>query len=353
MSDVNTQAAASAASDEFAGMSEDEALGAMFDQATSEEGQTRGADGRFASENPPAEGEVQPPEDIDEPVGEGDEPQHEEGEPPASTVPLPPNWTGLDEDWKKIPADVQAKIAARDQELHSRMSEQGRQIGALRPVTDVLERNRDLIDGKQLMDGTPVTPQLAMDLLLTAQRQLETDPVRALLDIAERFEVLPMLQAVLSGQVQLPPPTQPQGQAGMSPADVQRIARETLQSDQEAKTANEEVSRLSADKPLYSQIAEADMVDFIHKARHRLGDTAANAAVFDLAYDMAVHADPDLRGKAAAAAKPPAASKTDERTQAARRAASINVTSRSTGNGRKLTEDEELAVAFDAAHKDR
>ncbi|KTR05006.1 hypothetical protein NS365_13335 [Aureimonas ureilytica] len=350
MSDV--QAIQTEAAPDFSALNDDDALGAVWDQLERDNGAARGDDGKFTS----GEGGDEPAGDDAQPAaveGEegGDDQTATETQTPA--VALPPNWNGMDEDWKKIPADVQAKIAARDTELHARMSEQGRQIGAFKPFVDVIEKNRDLFEGRQMADGRAVTPTFAVDFLMGVQRQLDADPIGTLIQIADRYEARDMLVAVLTGQARLPPVPQPQASAGVKPADVQAMVRETLDADQTARAAEEEISRLSKDKPLYASIAEADMVHFIRMARSKLGDAASNEAVFNRAYDMAVNADPDLRAKAAAAAKPAAAAPDPRRTADARRAASVNVTSTSTGKSRNLTEDELLAQAFDDAQKDR
>jgi len=333
-------------------ISEDDALAAVWDEmdGDTEAGAERGEDGRFKGKDAQAQtdgdgGEVE--------AGEGEgEPKPDEGQ-QTSTVPIPPNWNGMDEDWKKIPADVQAKIAARDTELHARMSDQGRQIGTFKPFVDVLERHRDLLQGRTLNDGSPLTPTHAVDFLLQAQRALDADPVRTLFEIAEQYGASQKLAAVLTGQAHLPAAAAPQ-KAGVSPADVQSLVQRALTEDQQARQMNEEVSRLSQDKPLFAEIPEGDMVHAIHKARGKLGDAASNEAVFNLAYDIAVNADPDLRKKVAAPAAARAATPDPKRTADARRAASVNVSSTSTGKGRTLSEDEILAQAYDAAsQKDR
>jgi hypothetical protein len=239
---------------------------------------------------------------------------------------------------------VQAKIAARDTEIHARMSDLGRQASAFKPLNDVLERHSDLLANKKLPDGSAVTKEVAVDFLMNAQRRLETNPIAGLIEIADRFGVRQHLAAALTGQMRIPADPQP---AGILPADVERIVKGALTEDAASKAAAEELSRLSKDKPLYSEIAEDDMVHSIHKARTRLGDAASKEAVFDLAYDMAVNADPDLRAKAAATKK--AAATDPKRTADAKRANAVNVTSNATGRTRELTEDELLARAFDEA----
>ncbi|WP_292090648.1 hypothetical protein [Mesorhizobium sp.] len=132
-------------------------------------------------------------------------------------------------------------------------------------------------------------------------------------------------------------------------ANIDHRINQRLQERDATTAANEELSRLSADKPLYSEIPEKRMVAFINDAWDRLGATASKEAVFNLAYDMAVNADPDLRAKAAAAK--PAAPKDTGKVDAAKRANSVNIPSTASGKARVLTEDEELAAVYDRNHK--
>nr|DAK00523.1 MAG TPA: hypothetical protein [Caudoviricetes sp.] len=316
-------------------VNDDAALGAVWD--------------RIESEKDPADGGLSGQRDGSSPEGEGTGgAKAEVPSPSVGAVPLPANWRGMESEWGKIPAEVQARIAQRDAELHTRMSEQGRQIGALRQYNEIFERNADLLAGRTMPDGSAPSMSDAVDFLFSAQRRLDENPIASLIDIADRYGVRQHLAAALSGQIDIPADPQP---PAMTPADIAWVMREIQQEDAMARSANEEVSRLAKDKPLYSELAEDDMVHAIHKARARLGDTASHEAVFDLAYDMAVHADPDLRMKAAAARKAAAA---DPRRMAdARRAASVNVTSTSTGQSRQFTEDELLGQAYDEAQNSR
>lgn len=326
---------------------EDAELAAVYDQIERDNGAARDEAGKFSSGNGSAENNgdggtsSEGPQEGGEPGGE----TVQTGSSTAQPVPLPANWRGMDGDWAKIPADVQAKIAARDGELHTRMSEQGRQIGTFKPIYDAVEQHRDVLDYHRMPDGGPIEPAFAVDFLFKAQRQLDANPIAGLIEIADRYGVREHLAAALTGQIPIPQTPQQQS-AGLSPADVQRIVQESLSEEAQARVLNDELSRLSKDKPLYSEIPEPDMVHFIHRARDRLGETATKEAVFDLAYDMAVNAEPALRAKQAAA-QSAAAAKGQRQTADARRAASINVTSTSTGRARELTEDEQLAQVYD------
>ncbi|MCA0000954.1 MULTISPECIES: hypothetical protein [unclassified Mesorhizobium] len=338
--DLNNAAAADLNNGAVA-ISEDEALGALYDEAEQEDdaGPTRdqggkftAADGKTAADNASLEGE-----------GKGEAGDDAAGSTlAASVVPLPANWNGMDADWAKIPPDVQAKIAARDTDIHKRMSDQGRQLTAFQPIAESIERNKDLLAGKTTPDGRPFTAPAAIDALLNAQRRLETNPVAGLLEIAQRFGVIEQIAQVLAGQAKVPADRQT---AALGAADVERIVREKMNESATASAMEAELSRLSKDKPLYSEIPEEDMVHSISKARAKLGDSASPEALFDLAYDIAVNADPDLRTKAASLKT--AAAHDPKRTADAKRANSVNVTSKSTGKSRELTEDEKLSALYD------
>ncbi len=322
----------------------DAELGALYDQFDRDNGAARDDAGKFTSENGSTENNGDGGTSSAVPQ-EGGEPGGDAGDAGSSTAqsaPLPANWYGLDAEWAQIPAEVQAKIATHQAAQHSRLTEQGRQISTYKPIFDAVEQHRDVLDYHRMEDGSAVPPAFAVDFLFKAQRQLDANPIGGLIEIADRYGVREHLAAALTGQI--PIPQTPQQPAGMSPADIQRIVQESLSEEAQVRALNDELSRLSKDKPLYAEIPEPEMVHYIHRARDRLGETATKEAVFDLAYDMAVNADPTLRAKAAATKVAPSNS---QQTADARRAASINVTSTSSGKARQLTEDELLAAEYD------
>lgn len=324
-------------------LSEDDQLSALYDEIGSDE-PARGEDGKFKATGDDA-GADGSSREGEEPGGEGE--TDGSSTLTAAGAPLPANWNGMDEDWAKIPPDMQQRIAAREQELHVRMSEQGRQISQYKPIFDVVEQNSDLLAGKKTPDGREVTPAFAVAYLLNAQRRIVENPVAALIEMADAGGVREHLLAALSGRAPIPQTVQ-QSQPAITPADIAKIVQDTIAEDAKVRSADEEVSRLSKGKPLFADIAEEDMVTSIHKARRKLGDAASKEAVFDLAYDMAVNADPDLRAKAAALAKK-AAGTDPKKVESAKRANGVNVTSTSSGKARDLTEDEVLSQAYDAA----
>ncbi|TGS47535.1 MULTISPECIES: hypothetical protein [unclassified Mesorhizobium] len=351
---------AAANSNAVATVADDAALEAIWNKNERDNGADR-ENGKFVSADRSEAADAVSPKG-----GEGGEPAGDGLTPGAGSVPLPDNWKGLQGAdvvkgaWEKTPAEIRAFVAAREQELQGRLSEHGRQLSTVKPIQEVIDRHSHYFDpqkGRKLADGTVVTPAKAIDFLFNAQANLDRAPVESIMAIIDSYGVRDKIAAAFGHSV-------PQGEnelrqeiAGLktmlasvhNPANIDDRINQRLQERDGITAANEELGRLSADKPLYSEIPEKRMVNFINDAWDRLGATASKEAVFNLAYDMAVNADPDLRAKAAAAK--PAAPRDAGKVDAAKRANSVNVTSTASGKARVLTEDEELAAVFDRNQK--
>ncbi len=104
------------------------------------------------------------------------------------------------------------------------------------------------------------------------------------------------------------------------------------------------VSTYAATKEHWAAV-EPVLPMMIPMAKARLGEGASAQDVLNAAYDMAIHADPDLRAKVTVAATAPA-QPDPARTAAQRLAKSVNVTSRP-GTARTLTEDQALGAIWD------
>ncbi|RVA60810.1 hypothetical protein, partial [Mesorhizobium sp. M7A.F.Ca.CA.004.09.1.2] len=239
-------------------------------------------------------------------------------------------------------------------------SDHGRQLSTVKPIQEVIDRHSHYFDpqkGRKLADGSVVTPAKAIDFLFNAQANLDRAPVESIMAIIDSYGVRDKIAAAFGQTVQQGESELRQEIAGLktllatvgNPASIDDRINQKLQERADQTSAETELTRLSADKPLYSEIPEVDMVEAIHKARRKLGDAASKEAVFGLAYDMAVNADPDLRAKAAAGK--PAASNGAAKVEGARRAAAVNIPSTASGKGRALTEEEELAAVYDRNQK--
>lgn len=339
---------------------DDSALEAIWNKNERDNGSER-ENGKFVSADRSEAAETGSPKG-----GEGGEPAGDGLTPGAGAVPLPDNWKGLQGAdvvkgaWEKTPAEIRAFVAAREQELQSRLSDHGRQLSTVKPIQEVIDRHGHYFDpqkGRKLADGSVVTPAKAIDFLFNAQANLDRAPVESIMAIIDSYGVRDKIAAVFGQTVQQGENELRQEIAGLktllatvgNPASIDDRINQKLQERTDQQSAAEELNRLSADKPLYSEIPEVDMVEAIHKARRKLGDAASKEAVFGLAYDMAVNADPDLRAKAAAGK--PAATNGAAKVEGARRAAAVNIPSTASGKGRALTEDEELAAVFDRNQK--
>lgn len=339
---------------------DDSALEAIWNKNERDNGAER-ENGKFVSADKSEAADTVSPkgEDGGEPAGDGLTPG-------AGSVPLPDNWKGLQGAdvvkgaWEKTPAEIRAFVAAREQELQSRLSDHGRQLSTVKPIQEVIDRHSHYFDpqkGRKLADGSVVTPAKAIDFLFNAQANLDRAPVESIMAIIDSYGVRDKIAAAFGQTVQQGESELRQEIAGLktllatvgNPASIDDRINQKLQERVDQQSAADELTRLSADKPLYSEIPEVDMVEAIHKARRKLGDAASKEAVFGLAYDMAVNADPDLRAKAAAGK--PAASNGAAKVEGARRAAAVNIPSTASGKGRALTEDEELAAVYERNQK--
>ncbi|WP_027036504.1 hypothetical protein [Mesorhizobium ciceri] len=341
-------------------VADDSALEAIWNKNERDNGADR-ENGKFVSVDRSEAADTASPKG-----GDGGEPAGDGLTPGAGSVPLPDNWKGLQGAdvvkgaWEKTPAEIRAFVAAREQELQGRLSDHGRQLSTVKPIQEVIDRHSHYFDpqkGRKLADGSVVTPAKAIDFLFNAQANLDRAPVESIMAIIDSYGVRDKIAAAFGQTVQQGESELRQEIAGLktllatvgNPASIDDRINQKLQERADQTSAETELTRLSADKPLYSEIPEVDMVEAIHKARRKLGDAASKEAVFGLAYDMAVNADPDLRAKAAAGK--PAASNGAAKVEGARRAAAVNIPSTASGKGRALTEEEELAAVYDRNQK--
>jgi hypothetical protein len=92
-----------------------------------------------------------------------------------------------------LPPDLQDYIMEREQSAHGRISQLGESATAAQAVNDVAERYRDVLPANM---PTPVV----VEHLLSAHKQLETDPVGSLKILAESYGI--DLRSLASGEAQ-------------------------------------------------------------------------------------------------------------------------------------------------------
>ena len=284
-----------------------------------------------------------------EPEGQPDEGQEVSSDHTAPTASLPANWRpDMADIWTKLPEPERDRLGKWSQELHGKMSEQGRQIATLREFQPIVEHIQNAFPDRFGPNGMPPVQGLAA--LVDAAYVLDRQPVQALLQLAEEHGAIDHLRQALGVQG---------GEAGQIITGLQNEIRELRrelsgaaapdriqQQIEHAMTVREisaSVERFKAEKPFYAEV-ESKLPTFIEIAWSEKPD-ASPAEIHQLAYDMAVYANPATREKALAAATKAAAPKPDPKAAAAKKAASINVTS--TANGAApVSEDDEMRAAY-------
>jgi hypothetical protein len=301
--------------------------------------------GRFTKAEQASEDASSPSEEAE---GQQDVEQPESSDRAVPPVGLPANWRpDMADIWTKLPEPERDRLGKWSQELHAKMSDMGRQVSQLRDFQPVVEYMQQAFPQKFGPGGVP--PAQGLAALAEAAYALDHQPVQALMQLATESGVLPQLAQALGVQ------------GGGNVADLHQTIHQLRQElgqyaspdaiqyqiDQ-AMTVREvtsSVERFKSEKPFYADV-EAELPSYIEIAWKKWPD--ANAVeVLDKAYDMAVNADPAVREKAHAAARQAAASKVDpKRAAGAKKAASINVTSTSTGKGTPMSEEDMLRQAY-------
>jgi len=324
----------------------DDKLMSIFRRDNETNGADRGENGKFVSpskdtETPEAGAASSSPE-----AGQGEEAAKSSAL--TEAVPLPPSWQHKSEQWGKLTPEAQQIIAEHEQSVNRTLSDNGRQIAAVKPVQDVLKAFESSYAGLKKPNGEPVRPHEALATLFQAHKELTANPVDKLIQLADSFGARDGLVKALGVQAGSPPDTQAllreisglkQALANNRGPDVKQVVADML-SEHESINANVKVYEDFATKnPLIREVPQDDLLRFIDFARTKLPDTADAKAVLERAYDMAVNADPTLRAKTAAK---PAPVVDTAKAEDAKRAASVNVKSTSTGSGPRPSLDETL-----------
>lgn len=335
----------------------DTELDSIWDRANVTNGADRGEGGKFVSPNGESNTEAattQEPEKTSlegETAGEG----QVDGSTPAG-VPLPANrlLTSLDAEWATLAPEVQQKLTERSNELHTRLSDMGKQVSTYKPLQDAASEFAEYFNGNlRGSDGQPINPADGIRYLANIQRQMDAKPLETLLSIAETYNLREELAKAFGGQVQSVPADQKlllseiaglkQTIAGLNgPANIEQVL--------EARELKAEARRLRESEPLVEAIEPERWEFFVKEGLRKLGGDASVQAVFKYAVTAAVEADPALRAKSQAA-KPAAVNGNAQKAEEAKRAASVNVTSTSTGKAKQPSLDDELGSIWDKARK--
>lgn len=329
---------------------DDVALGDVFDRMVTNNGADRGDGGKFVS---PAGTEGATAGDPPLKSGEGavDQPS------PVTAAPahLP---QAIKAHWDKYGPEAQAAIASHQAEMDRKFGEIGKQYGAVKPLADKLteatskfpEFRGMTVD--QIADGA-----IRLAAVQTALEKGPESAVSTIIEVAKSYNVLQQLAQVFGGQANDNQTVVGLQQkianleAQVAKAGSPDFIREQITSTMTERETEASVRTFIASdgvKDFWPDV-EAKIPDFIRLVQADPANSGKSPKeILETAYDMAINALPDVRVKVRAAeAKATVPVSDPKRTEAAKRAASINVPSNSSGKERLPTEDELLAAAFD------
>ena len=260
---------------------------------------------------------------------------------PSAAVKLPANMTpDMADIFDGMAPEKSAKLTEWADRLHRQMSDQGRQLGALKPIGEVIASYPEYFNTQ----GAPA-PADAFNRMMAVQKMLDADPVAGLRHIADAYGIAETaLGGGLAGEAAQLRSTISMLQQQIASMASPDAIRSQVENSFRERAAVDEVSRFTATKPLYADV-EAVLPDFVVIAKRELGPDATPGALLEAAYDMAVNAMPQTRAKQIAAAQ--AASPAKAKVEAAQKAASINIKGAPTGARQFASDDEAMGAAFD------
>lgn len=303
--------------------------------------------GKFAPKaEAPAEGE---PAAIAPPVEtkSADQPAEKAPEPAAPAIDVPISWSAeMKAKWAALPPDAQSYIAQRDKESQTAISRMGNEkkgleerVAAYQPIDQLINAHRDEFARRN------VSPVQAFQTLLNAQRELDANPLRGLVQIGLTYGI--DLRQFLPEQVQQHA-APPSAEVVQLKNDVARLTgylteQQRKQSEAEQATHQQteaslrsEIETFSKDKPHFEAV----------KAHMSALLTSGAADTLDKAYEQAVWAIPEVRERIQQDQRKADDDKRREEqakaAAAAKKSASVNVKSTTASGNTPKTMDETL-----------
>jgi hypothetical protein len=279
------------------------------------------------------------PTEGDEPTAEHVDDHAEEAEPdrqpPSKGEPQPPASLNAKarEQWGKLPREMQDYITQRETEAHAKITTLGNDAKASTQLSEIISRNQDVIPRGPNGQSIPA-PQI-LNHLLAAHRMLETNPRGALAWLSKHYNVNPAEMAE-------PDPVEHARNAERAriEAELQRHGQVVQQQYEQQVSA--ELDRFAADKPHWSRV-ENEILYHCAAIRTTMPPMPP-MQVLQMAYEKALAAHPEIDPAAQART---AAQLREARRKAddAKRAASINIRSRSSGSPAVASQSMEATMA--------
>lgn len=296
-----------------------------------DKGSGRDEQGRFQTKKPveAAEG--------DEEAAEARPEQPDAMDKPAIFGNLP---GPIREQWEILPPDVRDAIVSSHHQMSAKAMEAGRLMKGLGPIRDSMIEATQAFP--ELADMTPDQVAKEVTELAHTKANLLRDPVNTLLQVAELTGATQALQAIFTGQQQVPQPRpqQQRSQNEITPDIIRGIVERSLGEGKALDT----LSQWSADKPHY-QTVENDLPHFIAFAQRTAPPGTSHQDILDQAYNMAVGAF-GLRAPQTEAATTAPDESAPKRSQAALKARSVNVKSQGS-KPTPLTEEQAMGAAWE------
>lgn len=330
---------------------DDDALSAVFDRMVTNNGADRGDGGKFVS---PAASEGAT-------AGDPQPAKAEEGAaaatPPVNAAPahLP---QAIKAHWDKYGPEAQAAISAHQAEMDRKFGEIGKQYGAVKPLADKLtEATTKFPEFKGMTPDQLADGAIRLAAVQTALEKGPESAVSTIIEVAKSYNVLQQLAQVFGGQAndnqtvvglqQEIANLKAQVARAGSPDFIREQITSTM-TERETETAVRTFIASDGVKDFWPDV-EAKIPDFIRLVQAEPANSGKSPQeILETAYDMAINALPDVRAKVRAAeAKATAVTPDPKRTEAAKRAASINAPSNGSGKERLPTEDELLSAAYE------
>lgn len=335
-----------AAPEEVAEPTEDQELEAIFDNAEADESEQVESSEEEGEPEEQAEGEkVEADKEAAENQGAEEAKEEEEAEAnDEAPTDLP---RAVRDAWKDIPESIRPAIMESQREMSRKLSEQGRQLQGIGPIRDTLVKAAQEIPSLANMRPQDVASEVFG--LAKISGDFKTRPVETVMGLIKQHGLEEPMRQALAGQA----PQQSAMQENELRQEIAGLKRQ-LQQVADPDYLREQVTQFTTQTQVQSEVEkfaqEAEHWDqveqYIPSAIQLVRESAPDASPQDVlkrAYDLTVSQFvPEAKATPTKAAEEAAQTVDPEKTQAAQKAKSVNVTGRSSGKPRKLTEDQEL-----------
>lgn len=243
-----------------------------------------------------------------------DQPLAQKVETAEPSIDPPASWSAdVKAKWTSLPPDLREYIAKREGEVHGKITQQGKEISALRPYADLTTRYRETFERRGL------DPVAAIEKLFQVQMALDKDPAAVVQQIAKAYGVK------LGGE-------QPVDPVRKAVEPLEREVNALKQERERERRAAEEAARAEAQSSITSFAKDRPHFEAVRRDMALLMAGNPKLTLED-AYDRAVYANPETRR---AVAEAEAKAKADEQAKAAaeKAAKAKSMAKVNTGNGR-------------------